>query len=144
MSQKDFSAICHQYALDVDSEKISACLYVKQAVKRYLNDLEKTDWQWHFDKNKVDHVCRFIELLPHTRGKWATARQRIVLEPFQVFIVANIFGWVDVNGRRRYRYAYVEMPRKNGKSTLLAAVGLYCAFIEGEQGAQVYSAAIVS
>ena len=141
MNQKDFSAICHQYALDVNSEKISACLYVKQAVKRYLNDLEKTDWQWHFDKNKVDHVCRFIELLPHTQGKWATARQRIVLEPFQVFIVANIFGWVDGDGRRRYRYAYVEMPRKNGKSTLLAAVGLYCAFIEGEQGAQVYSAA---
>lgn len=141
MSQKNFSAICHQYALDVDAGKISACLYVKQAVKRYLNDLEKIDWQWHFDKSKVDHVCRFIELLPHTQGKWATARQKIVVEPFQIFIVANIFGWVDVNGRRRYRYAYVEMPRKNGKSTLLAAVGLYCAFIEGEQGAQVYSAA---
>ncbi|RUP37855.1 MAG: terminase large subunit [Acinetobacter sp.] len=141
MSQKNFSAICHQYAIDVDSGKISACVYVKQSVKRYLNDLEKTDWQWRFDANKVDHVCRFIELLPHTQGKWATARQRIVLEPFQIFIVANIFGWVDADGRRRYRYAYVEMPRKNGKSTLLAAVGLYCAFIEGEQGAQVYSAA---
>lgn len=96
---------------------------------------------WIFDPDRANRACRFIELLPHTQGKWAQARELVRLEPWQIFIVANIFGWVDQSGLRRYRYAYIEVPRKNGKSTLLAGIGLYAAFAEGEQGAQVYSAA---
>lgn len=141
MKHRDYAALCTEYALNVTTGKLSACVYVQQSCQRFLNDLANTELVWRFDVEKVEHVCRFIELLPHTQGKWAAARQRITLEPFQIFIVANLFGWCDADGRRRYRYAYIEMPRKNGKSTLLAAIGLYCGFIEGEQGAQVYSAA---
>lgn len=53
----------------------------------------------------------------------------------------NLFGWVDFDGKRRYRYAYVEVPRKNAKSTLAAGIGLYLCFADGEMGAEVYSAA---
>lgn len=140
-ANKDFGAICNQYARDVVAGRVLACVYVKQACQRHLNDLDDTESGWVFDVELVARACRFIELLPHTQGRWAQERLKVILEPWQVFIVANIFGWVDESGRRRYRDAYIEVPRKNGKSTLLAGIGLYAAFAEGEQGAQVYSAA---
>lgn len=141
--KRDYAAICHQYATDVVAGRVVACVYVIQACKRHLFDLSiQSDSEgWRFDPDLAARACNFIELLPHTQGKWAQARQKVVLEPWQIFIVANLFGWVDPSGLRRYRYAYIEVPRKNGKSTLLAGIGLYAAFAEGEQGAQVYSAA---
>lgn len=151
MTQRDYVAIARQYAQQVTDGKVSACVYVRQACQRFLDDLAAAGdgvlllanrpFEWVMDPEKAAHACRFIELLPHTQGKWARERRRLELSDWQVLIVVSLFGWVDGNGRRRFRYVYIEVPRKNGKSTLLAGIGLYCAFIEGEQGAQVYSAA---
>lgn len=138
---RDYAAICNQYAADVVDSKISACVYVKQATARHLKDLSDLACNWRFDVEKARRACSFIELLPHTQGQWAREGRKLVLEPWQIFIICNIFGWVDDNGWRRYRYIYIEVPRKNGKSTLLAAIGIYLCFAEGEPGAQVYSAA---
>ena len=83
----------------------------------------------------------FIEKLKHTKGKWAG--QRFKLEPWQQFILWNIFGWMKADGTRRFRYVYVEIARKNGKTALSAGIGLYMLFADGEARPEVYSAATV-
>ena len=93
-------------------------------------------------------ACRrhtFIEKLPHIKGEWAKAGGRIVLQPWQIFILTTVFGWVHrETGLRRFRIVYIEVPRKNGKSTFSAGVGIYCTCADGEEGAEVYSAATTS
>ena len=71
----------------------------------------------------ADNICAFIERLPHVKGP--LAGQPIRLEPWQVFILTTVFGWVKPNGKRRFRRCYVEVPRGNGKSAISSAVGLY-------------------
>lgn len=140
-----YANIATHYARDITDGTIDSCVYVKQACKRHLTDLDRaaneSGFEFMFDAKLAAKACRFIELLPHVKGELANRRELILLEPWQIFIIANIFGWVDFDGKRRYRYAYVEVPRKNAKSTLAAGIGLYMAFADGEMGAEVYSAA---
>ena len=97
---------------------------------------------YFFDEEKANHACKFIELLSHVKGKWAKKLERIKLEDFQCFLVSSIFGWkVRETGLRRYRLAYVCMPRKNAKSTLAAGIGIYGLCADGEYGAEIYSGA---
>jgi phage terminase large subunit-like protein len=142
---RDFVAIARKYAADILSDKIPACKWVKLACQRQVDDLARPTgnvasktWVWHFDEEKAAHVCRFIEKLPHIKGKWATPYLR--LEPWQIFILTTIFGWVDEKGLRRFKTVYIEVPRKNAKSTLTSGVALYC-LCEDEPGAEIYSAA---
>ena len=72
-------------------------------------------------------------------GEWAGSP--FTLEPWQVFIVGSLLGWKRANGTRRFRTGYLEVPRKNGKSTLLAGLGLYGLVMDREAGAEVYCAA---
>ena len=74
----------------------------------------------HYDKKKADKAVRFIEMLRHTKGKWAG--KRFWLLPWQEQIIRDIFGIVDEAGHRQFRTAYVEIGKKNGKSELAAAV----------------------
>jgi phage terminase large subunit-like protein len=121
--------------------KIPACKWVRLACQRQLDDLARpssNDWLWRFDRKKASRVCAFIELLPHIKGKWATPQIR--LEPWQIFLLTTVFGWVGPDGNRRFRTVYIEVPRKNAKSTLTSGVALNC-LCEDEPGAEVYSAA---
>ncbi|HCF9839208.1 TPA: terminase large subunit [Pseudomonas aeruginosa] len=139
------SDIARQYASDVVSGGIVACRYVKLACQRFLNDLDRQgddDWPYVFDEAKADRAVKFMQLMPHTKGKWSASKSKLVFEPWQVFIEANIFGWVKKEtGKRRFREAYEEIPRKNGKSARLAARGIYLFAADGESGAEVYSGA---
>jgi phage terminase large subunit-like protein len=82
----------------------------------------------------------FAECLTHIKGEFAG--RPFVLEPWQERdIIRPLFGWKRSDGSRRYRTAYIEIPRKNGKSSLAAGVGLYLLTADGETGAEVYSAA---
>ena len=116
---------------------------MRKAAKRHLDDLKRdASWPYRFDPEKGARVCRFIELLPHTKGRWAARQERIKLQPWQCFLVMVLFGWVSKEtGRRRFRMVYWEIPRKNGKSILAAAIGLYMLTSDGEFGAEVYSGA---
>lgn len=142
---KSFTAIAEEYARDVLAEKIPACKWVKLACERHLKDLERArsgDWKFCFDRAKADRVCRFVELWPHVKGVWAAKAQRIKLEPWQIFGICCIFGWVKVATRtRRFTLAYLEVARKNAKSILAAVIGLYMFACDGEYGAEVYSGA---
>lgn len=137
---RDYPAIAKKYALDVVSGVIPACKYVQLACNRQLQDLER-DWEYTFDKELASRICRFVELLPHIKGEWAQKKLLITLEPAQIFAFTTVFGWVDKDGYRRFKTVYKEVPRKNAKSTETSALGLYLTSADGEEGAEVYSAA---
>jgi len=134
-----------RYAGDVVSGKIPACQWTIKACRRQLGDLERaksSDFAYKFDRKKASRICEFIELLPHIKGEWARHGKRIELQPWQVFILTCVFGWVSkVTGLRRFKTAYNELPRKSGKSSLSSGVGIYCLCADGEAGSDVYSAA---
>lgn len=141
MASRNYIQIAQQYAADVMSGKIPACKWVKLAVKRQADDLKNFSSDqspFYFDPVEASRVCRFIELLTHTKGDLAGIH--ITLEPWQIFVLSTVFGWRRrIDNGRRYRRAYVEVPRGNGKSTLLSGVGLYCLVADREGGAEVYS-----
>ena len=93
----------------------------------------------HYDAEKADRAVRFIENLKHTKGKWA--EQPFFLLPWQERIVRDVFGIVTEEGYRQFRTAYVEIPKKNGKSELAAAIALYLLYADNEPSAEVYGAA---
>lgn len=93
----------------------------------------------HYDKSKADRAVRFIENLCHTKGKWDG--MPFWLLPWQEQIIRDIFGIVDDKGFRQFRTAYIEIPKKNGKSELAAAVALYLLYADNEPSAEVYGAA---
>lgn len=98
-----------------------------------------------FDPSCVDRVLRALSLLRHTQGQWAG--QPLTPDPWQVaYVIAPVFGWVrwddDANMHVRVvRILYVDVPRKNGKSTLAGGIALYMCCADGEPGAQVVTAA---
>ena len=92
-----------------------------------------------FDAARADHAVNFIEQLKHTKGEWAGKRFKLM--DWQKDIVRQLFGTLNEDGHRQYRMCYIELPRKNGKSTLSAAIALYLLFADGEMGAEIYSAA---
>ena len=138
-SARNYAAIAKQYALSVSQGDIPACKWVRAACQRHLCDLDRDAWDFHFDAKKANAVCKFIELLPHVKGKWNSATIR--LEPWQVFILCVVFGWLCADGTRRFRTSYVEVPRKNAKSTLSSGVATYLVAADKEPGAEVYSLA---
>lgn len=129
------------YAGGVVAGVIPACLYVRQACQRQLADLENPPPGYRFDPDRASEICRFTELCKHIKGPLASRGETLKLEGWQVFILTTVFGWVDENGNRRFRHVYIEVPRGNGKSALSSTVGLFMLALDGEAGAEVYSAA---
>ena len=93
----------------------------------------------HYDKAKADRAVTFINNLSHTKGKWAG--KRFDLLPWQEQIVRDLFGIVKEDGNRQFLTAYIEIPKKNGKSELAAAIALYLLYADNEASAEVYGAA---
>lgn len=97
--------------------------------------------EFWFDAAAADRAVTFIQaFLRHTKGQWAHMPFRLAAWQRDE-IIRPLFGWRRADGTRRYRTAYIEIPRKNGKSTLCSAIALYMLYADGEPGAEVYSAA---
>lgn len=134
----------YQYIDNVISGEIPACKWIKLACQRHLDDIEHGHARgiW-FDEELAQHSLEFFQFLKHSKGEWAG--RTLELEPWQKFIVGSVFGWQrhDDNGVeiRRFRTAYVEVPRKNGKTTLAAGIALYLLTSDDEDGAEIYAAA---
>ena len=129
------------YARDVVKGKVVTGHLVRLAAERHLQDLrdaEANGWEWD-----VAAAVRAIDIfgnLRQSKGRWAD--QPLELLPWQAFCVGSVFGWkVKATGRRRFKIAYIEVARKNGKSTLSAGVGLILLDFDDEPGAEVYAAA---
>lgn len=120
---------------------IPACKWTKLAVERHYRDMETGHERglWH-DPDTVQIWVEFFRCLQHFEGDFAG--QPIDLDPWELFVVWNVFGWMRADGTRRFRRAYIEIARKVGKSTFAAGIGLGLLMIDGEPGPQVYSAAL--
>ena len=139
--ERNYKNIATKYAKEVCSGKKTAGKFERLHCQRFVKDLEKKNWEYKFDEDKAGRACRFIERLTHVKGS-QYAGKKIVLEPWQVFVIVNVFGWLNrKTGLRRFRQAQVWVARKNGKSTLAAPVALYMELADGEAGAEVYAAA---
>jgi phage terminase large subunit-like protein len=128
------------YAEDVAAGRVPAGTLVKLACERHLRDLEQgAERGLWFDEDAASRAIEFCSFLKHSKGEWAG--QPFVLEPWQEFVVGSLFGWKRADETRRFRRAYLSVARKNGKTQLAAAIGLYLAFFDNEPGAEVYAAA---
>jgi phage terminase large subunit-like protein len=136
-----FAQIAVDYALDAvaDRKGERQCVFVRQAAKRFLDDLKRAKRKacpFYFSEWHAEDICDFIEKLPHVQGSWDSAT--LVLEPAQIFILVNVFGFRRrADDRRRFTRAYIEVARKNAKSTLTAGIALYCLTCEGEMGPDI-------
>lgn len=129
------------YARAVVAGDVPTGKLVRQACERHLRDLESS--RFHFDEARANRALAFFRMLRHSKGRFAG--EPFVLSDWQTFIVGSLFGWVWAKGpkagRRRFNRAYLAVPRKNGKSTLVAGLGLYLLSADGEAGSEVYAAA---
>lgn len=130
-----------EYIERVMSGKRQAGELERLAVERHLNDLERaTEMGLYFDEKAAKKVLGFCQFVKHYKGEWAG--QEFVPEDWQCFILWVIFGWKTKGGVRRFKYANVEVSRKNGKTFLAAVIALFMLMLDGEEGAEVYSAAV--
>lgn len=93
----------------------------------------------HYDKTAADFAVAFIQELCHTKGTWAGKKFQLL--DWQEQIIRDIFGTIKQNGYRQFNTAYIEIPKKNGKSELAAAVALLLLCGDGEQRAEIYGCA---
>ena len=136
-----------KYAWDVVEGRVVAGKLVRLACERHLRDLSTGEERGlYWDIHAAKHALEFFQFLRQHKAEWAGVP--IVLQPWQQFRIGSVFGWMKedpVTGERyrRFRTAYNEVARKNGKSTEAAGVALYLLDADGEPGAEVYSAATV-
>ena len=93
----------------------------------------------YYDKDAADYAVNFIECLSHTKGKWSGKPFELI--DWQEQIIRDIFGTLKPNGYRQFNTAYIEIPKKMGKSELAAAVALLLCCGDGEERAEVYGCA---
>ena len=136
-----FNFTYNNYIDDVLTGKQPACKKLKLAVKRHQNDLKRAEsgnFPYYFDDKKAQTAIMLFCQLVHFKGKLAGTKLKP--EPWQQFIIANIYGWRRRdNNLRRFRKVYIQIARKNGKTFLSAGVAIYDLLTEN--GAEVYSAA---
>ena len=140
MTQKTEQEICDtawQYATDVVEGKTPACENIKLACQRALEMRERTDIT--FDPAAAVKPIRFANFIKHLKGP--KAGEPIEFEPWQMFLISQVYGWKRADGLRLRRSVYIEVPRKSGKSTLCSVLCLYHLMADQEASAEVYSAA---
>ncbi len=128
------------YIDDVMSGRVVTGRLERLMVERQLEDLQTGAARglvWRPELGQL--VVEFCGMLNHSKGKWSG--KPLALEPWQEFLVTTLYGWLRDDGTRRFRRCYLEVARKNGKSTLAAALALYALVADGEPGAEVYCGA---
>ncbi len=132
-----------KYMSDVMSGKIPACKWVKLAVKRQQDDMKRNtceQFPYHFSEERAERVIDFVhDYCIHVKG--VLDRKPLILQPWQIFCTWVIFGWLGKDGFRRFNTVFIEVAKKNGKSTWVAGLALYMLIADGEGGAEIYSAA---
>lgn len=141
---RDYVGIAKAYARDAALVKNNKkfCEWMRLAGRRFTADLKrstKKDSPFVFSEAMANDACDFIEKLPHVEGAWDTPT--ITLHASDVFFIVQLFGFRNHEGGRRFTAALKAIARKNAKSTIAAAIALYCQVCEGEQGPQVISGA---
>lgn len=141
ITQEQLDSVPFQYANDVLSGKIVCGKWIKLAAQRFFDWIETADQDgYYLDHKQAMFVIDFFPMfLVHTKGPLAKNKTPFTLSPYQQFTVYNIFGWLHTETKlRRINFVYQSEARKNGKTTPLAGLGLYCQALDGEQGPEIY------
>ena len=128
-----------KYLLDVSDGKVTVCKRIKQLAEMMLPRFENGYKRWHFDFEKAERPVKFIEtfcMLPS--GKLGVP---FILEPYEKLVIQLAFGFVDDDGNRQFQEVLVIWARKNGKTSLGAAIELYMLIADGEGAPQIYNVA---
>lgn len=134
----------HQYVDDIISGRLAACRWLKLACMRFRADLRRQEdksCHFYFDEEEAQSACDFFPLfLRHYQGDLAGTP--LYLEPWEQFLIANIYGWKNkTDGTRRFRKVYISVARKNGKSAIAVGIGIKGLLLDGEGGPRVVCAA---
>lgn len=130
-----------QYAHDVVKGVIPSNNWLLKSCQRYIDDLKNAKTNgWYFDVDEAQRYIDFIQEMPLTKGELAGTK--LQLQPWQQFLVWNIYGWKLLkNGYRRFNKATISVPKKNGKTELIAAIAVAHLVLDDEFGAEIYMAA---
>lgn len=124
--------------IESGQEAVSAKIY--KTYKKLVDDVNNTESEYFYSPKRANHVIEFIEnYCKHSQGKMGG--KPVILELWEKAMLAAIFGFVDIEGNRKYREAILIIGKKNGKSLLASCVGLYLQVGDGEPGPEVYAVA---
>ena len=130
-----------RYALDVVAGEVVAGPHVRNACRRHLDDLERGHERGlTYSAEKAERVLRFFETKLRLNGGQFEGRP-FNLHPSQAFKLSCLFGWLRADGSRRFRRAYIEEGKGNGKSPFAGGIGLYGMMADDEAGAEIYAVA---
>ncbi len=130
------------YSNDVVNKKILACKKHIKACKRFINDLHRMEHDesffYYWDEYEAQKIVNWYKFMKHSKG--ILAGKPIILDSFQKFVVCNIEAWKSIDtGYRRFKYAYIQLARKNAKSQIEAGMGSYEAAARGVKAAEIYT-----
>ena len=129
----------NKYLSEIESGKILVSKRVHKIYKKLAHEIQEQK-EYFFDEKKAERPIKFIEkFCRHSKGEFAGKNFNLLL--FQKAFISALFGFVNSTGTRRFREAFFYMARKNGKTSLLSALALYCLVADGEAGAEIYSVA---
>lgn len=130
-----------EYWEQIENKEILVSLKVYKQYKKLVKDILEPRYPWVYDDNKAKHAIDFIEMYcKHSKGKWGG--KPVILELWQKALISAAFGFIhQETGFRKYQEILLIVARKNGKSTISAAIGLYLQIADGERGAEVYAVA---
>ena len=133
--------VAEQYINDVLDGKVVACKWLKLFCQRHVKDLSNgAERGLYFDEKAGERILKFFNFLKHSKGSFAG--KQFILSAWQCAYLYVLFGWKKKeDNKRRFHTSYLEISRKNGKSTISSGVALYLLDADGEQGAEVFTVA---
>lgn len=142
MKAKDYCGTAKQYALEVVGGKIVAGAEIVMACQRFLDDLERTDIELR--SRDPNAVCSIMEgFFVHQQGEDMHGKpllgEPFLLQPWQMFVVVNLLGWYYTGtDERRYKEAFIQVGRKNGKTSFIAALSFAVGILQRRSGSKIY------
>lgn len=129
-----------EYWEKIQSGEIITSRKIKATYQKIVNDLNDNKSEWYYSNKRANHVIEFFEnYCHHSKGKFGG--KPVTLELWEKALLAVIFGFVDIEGNRKYREAVLIVGKKNGKSLIASGIGLYMMIADNEPGSEVYAVA---
>lgn len=135
----DYNPI-REYWEEIQSGKTRVSQKVYKTYRHVIREMDRTDSPYFYDPRRANHIIEFFEsYLHHSKGK--CGGQLVKLELWEKAMLATAYGFVDIEGYRKYRETLLIVGKKNGKSLLASGVGLYMLHADGEPGPEIYAVA---
>lgn len=136
---KDYNPIL-EYWEQIESGKVIVGDKIYRTYKKIVYDLTDKNSEFFYSPARANHIIEFAEnYCRHSKGKWGG--KPVILELWEKALLATVFGFIDIEGNRKYREAILIVAKKNGKSLLASIVGLYLLVGDGESGPEIYAVA---